>query len=131
MNAQITSPNWNAIFSGALGIVAVLFVSTYLLGWKAALITTDRVAFFTLAALGFGMCILGMGQFVTRLGWAHPVTLAGTVLGVLILLLAVAVWAGWRVPLIPNDRAALIAVAVMGLVKWGLAIASRVWLLKG
>jgi hypothetical protein len=126
MNTQVAlSPNWNAILSGGLGIVAILFVVAYLAGVKAPLITSDRAAFLALTALGFGMCTLGMGSITTQLGWTHPINIIGSVLGVLIILLVIGVLSGWNLPLITDDRAAFIAVAAIGFAKWALGLASR------
>jgi hypothetical protein len=126
MSSNVMSINWTTVLSGALGIAATLFVVAYLAGWRAPFIVTDRAAFYALAAVGFSMCTLSMGRTTTGLGWTHPIPIAGVILGVLILLLVVTVMAGWHPPFIPSDRAAFLAVAAAGLVKWGLAIFSRV-----
>jgi hypothetical protein len=128
MHTNIASPNLNALLSNALGIVAIVFVAIYLIGWKVPLVTSDRAAFLWLTAIGFGMCMLGMGRTAVGLGWTHPITLLGIVLGSVLVLLVIAVLAGWRLPLIAGDRAAFLAVAVLGLVKWGLGIFSRAFL---
>lgn len=125
MNANLTSPNWNAILSSVMGVAAVVVLAAYLLGWKVPLIGSDRTALLILAGVGFGMCMLAMDRTVTGLGWTHPITLIGSGLGVLLILLVIAMLAGWRLPFIPNDRAALLAVAFLGLVKWGLGIFSH------
>jgi hypothetical protein len=116
------------IVSSAVGTVAALFVITFLMGWQIPLIVDDRAAVLTLAVLGFAMCSLGMSRVALTLGWRHPITLIGSGLGVLVLLLVIAVLAGWPVPFIADNRTALMAVVMIGLVKWGLAIASRVFL---
>ncbi len=128
MNTQLATTNWNGLASGALGLVAILFMAAYLMNWKLPMISNDRAALYTLAVLGFAMCTISMGRTATALGWTHPITIAGIVLGVLILGLVIATAAGWRLPLIGTDRAALIALAVMGLAKWGLGIISRMFL---
>jgi hypothetical protein len=130
MKTNIALSNWNALVSGALGIVAVLFVAAVLTGVKVPLILDDRAAFIALAALGFAMCSVGMGKIATGLGWTHPVTIIGIVLGALLILLVIAMLAGWQVPFIADYRAAFITVAVIGLVKWALAWASRLFILK-
>lgn len=95
---------------------------------RVPLVSTDQAAFVALAATGFAMCTPSLGRTTTGLGWTHPITLIGTVLGVLIGLLVVAVVVGWRVPFIATDRAAFIVVAVLGLVKWGLGLFARMYL---
>lgn len=124
MKANAAILNWNALLSSALGIVAVLFIAAVLMGWKVPMISDDRAAFIALAVIGFVMCSIGMGKIATGLGWTHPITLVGVVLGALVILLVVAMLAGWQVPFIADYRAAFIAVAGIGLVKWALAWAS-------
>lgn len=128
MNTQIANTNWNGLASGALGVIAVMFLATYFMNWKLPMISTDRAALYTVAVLGFAMCTISMGRTATSLGWTHPITITGIVFGVLILGLVIATAAGWRLPLISTDRAALIALALMGLTKWALGIFSRMFL---
>jgi hypothetical protein len=128
MHRNVPSTQWNSLLSATLGVVAVFFVTAYLLGMGVPLAVSDRAAFYALAATGFGMCVLSLGRTTTGLGWTHPFTIAGTVLGVLILLLVVAVAAGWPVPFITTDRAAFVTVAVLGLAKWALGLYSRAYL---
>ena len=61
------------------------------------------------------------------MGWTHPVTIVGVSLGALLMLLVIAILAGWQVPFIADYRAAFITVAVIGLVKWALAWAGRLF----
>jgi hypothetical protein len=126
VNSQNISLNWTILLSGALGVAAALAVGAQLAGVKVPLLATDRSTFYALAVLGFGMCTLSMGQTTTHLGWTHPITIAGVILGALIGLLVVAMLAGWRPPILASDRAALLILAAAVLVKWGLGIFSRV-----
>jgi hypothetical protein len=128
MKANTAILNWNALLSSALGIVAVLFVLAVLSGRKVPLISGDRAAFIALAVIGFAMCSIGMGKIATGLGWTQPITIIGIVRGALLVLLVIAVLAGWRVPFITDYRAAFTTVAVIGLVKWALAWTSRLFL---
>ncbi len=127
MKTNVALPNWNALLSSALGIVAALLVLAVLTGRKVPMISGDRAAFIALAVLGFAMCSIGMGKIATGLGWTHPVTIVGVALGALLMLLVIAMLAGWQVPLIADYRAAFVAVAVVGLVKWALAWAGRLF----
>ena len=126
MHTQAIRFDWTTLLSGTLGVTATLFVVAYLAGWKAPPLATDRAAFFTLAALGFAMCTLSMGRTTTGLGWTHPLTITGVVLGALIVLLVVAMGVSWRPPFLSTDRAALLVIAGAALLKWGLGIFSRV-----
>jgi hypothetical protein len=127
MKTNVASLNWNALGSSTLGIVAVLFVIAFFMGWKVPMISDDRAAFIALAVIGFAMCSIGMGKIATGLGWTHPISIVGIVLGALVILLVIAMLAGWQVPFIADYRAAFVAVAVVGLVKWALAWASRLF----
>ena len=128
MKTNVASLNWNALGSSTLGIVALLLVLAVLTGRRVPLVSGDRATFIALAVIGFGMCSIGMGKIATGLGWTHPITIIGIALGALVLLLVIAMLAGWRVPFIADYRAAFIIVAVIGLVKWALAWASRLFL---
>jgi hypothetical protein len=120
--------NWNSLAAGALGVAAAFFATAYLLGMQVPFVSTDRAAIYVLAATGFGMCILNMGRTTRRLGWTHPVTVAGLCAGALIVLLVAAVAAGWRVPLLTEDRNVFVGVAMIGLMKWALGVFSRLYL---
>lgn len=122
MNTPVTSINWNALAASAVGVAAAGLLAAYGLGLKLPVITSDRAAFFAAASLGFLMCLLGMGQIATGLGWTHPLTIAGSAIGGLIILLVVAELAGWRRPFLATDRSALMAVVLLGLAKWGLGV---------
>ena len=100
-------------------------LAAYFLGLKLPVITSDRAAFLAAAGLGFLMCMLGMGKVVTGLGWTHPISIVGSAIGALILVLVLIVLAGWRLPFLAGDRAGLIAVVALGLVKWGLGAFSH------
>ena len=121
MKTNISSLNWSALGSSALGMVALLLVFAFLAGRKVPLIVNDRSAFIALAVIGFVMCATGMGRIGNGLGWTHPITVAGMVLGTLLILLVIAMLSDWRVPFIADYRTAFIAVAIIGPVKWVLA----------
>ena len=127
MKTNITSFNWSALGSSILGIVALVLVFGFLNGRKVPMIVNDRSAFIALAIVGFVMCSVSMGKITNSLGWIHPVTIIGAVLGTLLSLLVIAMLTGWRVPFIADYRTAFIALAVTGLVKWALAWLSRLF----
>ncbi len=124
MKARNAILSWNTLLSSLLGLVALLLAAPVLAGWQVPWIGGERGAFIALWAIGFGMCVGGMGRVVARLGWTHPVTLIGIALGILVLLLAVGVLAGWGVPLLPNLRGAFTAAVAVIAIKWVLARAS-------
>jgi hypothetical protein len=128
MNTGMSSIIKKAGLSSVLGLVAVGLVISYLIGWNLPLVANDRAALYTLAVLGFAMCCIGMGRTAAQLGWTHPITVSGVVMGVLIIVIVAATAAGWPLPLIANDRAAMLTVAMMGLAKWGLGLVNRLFL---
>jgi hypothetical protein len=112
------------LIANGLGAGAVLYTLAVLAGTRLPLITSGRAAFYGLAAIGFAMCTVGMGKVATGLGWAHPISIVGSVLGVTALALVAVVAFGIRLPFITNDRAALIVMAALIAVKWALALAT-------
>ena len=127
MKTNITSFNWSALGSNILGIVALVLVVAFLTGRKVPIVVDDRSAFIALAVVGFVMCSVSMGKIANELSWTHPITIVGAVLGTLLILLVVAMLAGWRVPFVPDYRTAFMVLAVTGLVKWSLAWISRLF----
>jgi hypothetical protein len=109
-----------------LGVVAAVLVMATLTGRSLPLVSGERAAFFALVIIGLVMCTLGMGRSIANYGWTSPINLIGVLLGVGILLLALAELVGWKVPLVPTEREALIAVALIGVVKVFLAIIQSV-----
>ena len=67
------------------------------------------------------MCSLGMGRQIQSLGWTHWVNIAGMILGSLVLLVFALVLTGIKIPPFSEERAAIIAVSVIGLAKVVLA----------
>jgi hypothetical protein len=114
--------NPSNLIANGLGLVTVLYTLAVLAGTRLPLITSSRTAFYGLAAIGFLMCSVGMGKVATGLGWSHPISIVGIVLGVAALALVAAVAFGIRLPWITSDRAALIVLAGLIAVKWTLAL---------
>ena len=127
MKANITSFNWSALGSNLLGIVVLVLVFAFLTGRKVPLVVNERSAFIVLAVISFAMCSVSMGKIANGLGWMHPITIIGAVLGTLLILFVIAMLAGWRVPFVPDYRTAFVVLAVIGLVKWSLAWISRLF----
>lgn len=108
-----------------LGIVALVLAFGYLTGRTLPMIPDDRSAFLALAVLGFLMCALSMGTLSSGLGWTHPITILGMLLGVVVSTIIVASLAGWQLPFIADYRAAFVAVTCIGLAKWLLGWVAR------
>lgn len=119
MNTSASPATASSAFgTGALGVVLVLFILTVLFNIKLPFIKNDRVALIVLVVVGMAMCTSGgIGRSLDLYGWLHPITLIGTVLGILILAITALTLAGVRLPPITSDRAAFIAVAGTAITK--------------
>lgn len=113
----------------AFALAGVLFASAYLAGLELPLIRSDRYAFLALVTLGWLGCQAGAGATVARVGWSHPVVLAGAALGLAAAAVIVLTLTGWGGPLqlvsrsagISLDRAGLAALAAIFAAKAALA----------
>ncbi len=132
--------NWfdiTAIMSMLLGMLVVYIVTAVPANTRVPFVGSDRAAFFSVFVLGFIMCaIAGIGRTQVTLGWLHPITIIGTVLGILALVLAIAVFTGRTAFLsaaatifgastasvVSDDRVALIALTAIIFSKWGLGL---------
>ena len=71
------------VLSTILGLVVATIVLSVASKRSLPLISSDLVGFWVVAAVGMTMCTLaGVGQAPAALGWLHPYTLTGIVLGV-------------------------------------------------
>src|SRR5689334_25271100 len=67
-----------------LGIMAVLLIGAFFARIQLPMIENDRTAFYALATLGFCMCAIGgVGAAVSTRGWKGPITILGSVLGIM------------------------------------------------
>jgi hypothetical protein len=90
-------------------------------------IKNDRAVFLVVFILGMALCAWGgIGQAPAQ-GWLHPISIAGSVFGLLALLLGVSVLFRIRVAPITSDRAALIAMLGIIAVKIVLAALYRLF----
>jgi len=111
----------------AFGILAVLLIAAVFARIQLPMIENDRIAFYALATLGLGMCTIGgIGRTVQERGWLNPITILGTVLGILALALVLMVLASGYIPLIPDERAAFIALTGIVLVKAAVGVLTNV-----
>lgn len=99
----------NRLPSLIVGSLIVFWIATVLAGWHSALGLSDHAAFIILLAAGITLCATGME--IQRYGWMNPFNLLGSLIGVGILLLVIAVFAD-----LSSDRSAFLALsALMGL----------------
>jgi hypothetical protein len=103
--------------ASVFGLVAAVLVVGVLTNVVLAMGVSDRIAFFALVVVGMTMCALGGISQAPRHGWWHPISITGYVLGALALLLAVAVLLRIPMPWIATERAALMALTVLLLIK--------------
>lgn len=119
MNNNLPASNTvSHLIPAVLGVVAAIVIFFVLTNRPLPLITTDRAALIVLVIIGFMMCTIGgSGKAFSTYGWASPVTIIGSVLGLLVLLLVGARLVNINLPLIVDDRAAFVAIAVIGVAK--------------
>lgn len=111
----------NGVITLALGLLAAGLVLMILMGRDVPIVGNGAGALLTLGIIGMAMCALsGIGSVQSTLGWAHPLTILGSILGVLALLIVVLPLLGVQLPLLADTRAAVLALAVIMLIKVGL-----------
>ncbi len=101
-----------------IGILAVEWLITGLVvyaglsGKQILFINGPRPAVITLGAIGFAMCMImpTIGKFISNAP-AHPLTIAGYILGVIALLITAAQIFKWNLPIISDPKTALFAIA--------------------
>jgi len=130
--------NTPSVIGTGLGLIAVVVAVFVFLNRQLLFINSDRSAFIALAVIGFAMCaVAGIGNTQATLGWTHPVTFAGIVLGLTALALVMVVLTGHSgaltqigtvfsqgtVTAISGDRVAFYLLAGVILIKWVLGYA--------
>ncbi len=121
MNAAMTQPKEKQSLVALFGLISALLVAGVLANVTLHFGISDRIAFIGLIILGFAMCGTGKLGLGAVYGWTNPLHLVGYILGALGLLLAAFVLIGVPIPFITTDRAAIIALSVLMLVKVGVA----------
>ena len=100
----------------ALLAVAVVFIGVT--GRKVPLLSSVRLDVILLVVIGMAICSQGgIGRVAATGQWAHPLAIVGYILGGLILLIALSVFVGWKLPYIQNDQEALLAIAILACLK--------------
>jgi hypothetical protein len=98
-------------------LLALLFaVVTYVgvTGKKMPLLSSVRVDIVLLVVIGMTICSQGgIGRVAASGQWLHPLSIIGYILGGLILLVALSVFIGWKIPFVQNDQQALLAIAAL------------------
>ena len=106
-----------SMFSPTILILALLAAGVIwagLSGRKLPLVSNVKLDILLVVGLGMAICAQGGIGRVAALGlWTHPLAIVGYVLGGLILLVTLAAFAGWQLPLIAGERQALLAVTIL------------------
>lgn len=101
-----------------LAMLAAVVVFVGVSGKKVPLLSNVRADILLLVVLGMAICAQGgIGRVAAAGTWTHPLAILGYVLGGLILLVTLSVFTGWKLPWIHSDQQALIAIAVLAVLK--------------
>ncbi len=121
MATNTATSSANGIITLVLGLLAVGLVFMILTGRDVPIVGNGSGALLALGIIGMAMCTLsGIGTVQSTLGWTHPLTIAGSILGVAALLVVALPLLGVRLPLVADTRSAVLALAVIMLIKVGL-----------
>jgi hypothetical protein len=85
-----------------------------------------KIAFWSVFVLGFVLCsTVGIGPTLQRVGgsWTAPAMVAGSLIGVALLVLAVMFAVGVRPAILPTDTAMLVALGTLVASKVAVAVA--------
>ena len=127
MTTQTVKPSLFNPLSLLLAAAAALLVAFTLTGAPLPFITTPRAAFFALFAVGFLMCSAKIARVAVHLGWVHPITLAGMLVGVLILAMVALVAFNVNLPLLNGERTAFTLLAGLIGFKFLLGLLALAW----
>ena len=100
----ITQPA--VITPAIIGLILLAAVVTFIgvTGKKVPLLSNIRVDIILLVVIGMAICTQGgIGRVAATGQWTHPLSIIGYLLGGLILLIALAVFVGWKLPFIASD----------------------------
>lgn len=109
------------VFNLNILVLAILFAAVVYIGAtgkKVPLLSNIKADIVLLVVLGIAICSQGGIGRVAALGtWTHPQAIIGYVLGGLILLVAVAAFAGWQLPMVQNGQQALVVISILAALK--------------
>ena len=127
MTTSTVTSSTNGLITLVLGLLAAGLVFMVLTGRDVPIVGNGAGALLALGLIGLAMCTLGgIGTVQGTLGWTHPLTIIGSILGVAALLVVVLPLFGVHLPMMPDTRSAVLALAVIMLVKVGLMGVERV-----
>lgn len=112
----------------ALALLAVTVTFIGVTGNKVPLLSNVKLDIILLVVIGMAICAQGGIGRIAALGqWSHVQSIIGYILGGLILLITLAVFAGWKLPMIKTEQQALLAVALLAALKVVNAVVHNVW----
>ena len=110
-----------SVITPTILVLMVLAAAVYIIGisgWKMPLLSNVRMDIVLLVVLGMAICSQGgIGRVAASQQWWHVQSILGYLLGGLILLITLAVFVGWKLPLIQTDQQALIAIGILAGIK--------------
>ena len=115
MQATTSAFGGNTIALVVLGVIETAITVTVLTNASVPLIGNNRHTLIAFVLIGFAMCSMGMD--ITQYGWTNPFNILGIVIGIVALVIAVASIFGAQLPLIADERAAILAIAVLMMIK--------------
>ena len=126
MATNAATSSTNGLITLVLGVLAAGLVFLILTGRDVPIVGNGAGALLTLGIIGIAMCTLsGISSVQSTLGWTHPLTIIGSILGVAALLVVVLPLLGVHFPLVPDTRSAVLALAIIMLIKVGLMGVTR------
>jgi hypothetical protein len=113
----------------ALGIPAALLIFAVLSGRKVPLLGSERAALLALVVVGLFICSqAGIGQVAARGIWWHPLSIAGYLLGAVIIAIGIAALFGRNLPPLTSYYQSFAAVAALAGIKLVLTTIHRLFL---
>jgi hypothetical protein len=126
MATNTATSSANGLITLVLGLLAAGLVFMLLAGRDVPIVGNGAGALLALGLIGIALCSLGgIGTVQGTLGWTHPLTILGSILGVAALLVVVLPLLGVHLPMMPDTRSAVLALAVIMLIKVGLMGVAR------
>lgn len=122
-----------SVITPSIVILALAFAAVVLIGAtgrKVPVLSNIRVDIVLVLVIGMAICAQGgIGRVAATGQWVHPLSIVGYVLGGLILLIALAVFLGWKLPFIASNQQALLAIALLVCLKMVTAV-THYWLAR-
>jgi hypothetical protein len=106
---------WPTIWTIVGVLLSLAITVSTAAGLKLPLITDDRLAVLALVVVGFAMCMTGgSARAIGGYGMTHPVSILGSITGVVALLIGASALFSFRLPLIADNRTVLFV--MMGII---------------